>query len=567
MCDFHSILREYWGYDDFRPLQLDIIKSVTSGRNTLAILPTGGGKSLTYQVPALAFPGVTIVVSPLIALMTDQVKNLRSRGVKAEVLHAGLSRNRIFDILEQAQFGAYKLLYVSPERLTSELFLKRLQFVEVSMIAVDEAHCISEWGYDFRPSYLKIADLRSMFPNVPMLALTASATPDVAEDIIEKLDLRDVQRFSAGVERENLSYVVRIVDNKYASVCDILSKVNATSIVYTRSRNGAEQLARELVSSGFSADFYHAGLSSDERAKRQESWMDGTTRILCATTAFGMGIDKGSVRMVIHYDIPDALEQYYQEAGRAGRDGNRAYAVVVTTEADIDRLRKRPQTLFPPKEFVRRIYQALADYYVVGADSGDGAVFPFVLEEFCHTCKFSYQMAQAALNVLEWSGYITITDEMENPSKLVITYPARGIYEWQEQHPEYSRLLEVLMRTYTGIFTEQRHINEENIARILGWDRNRVYQGLVRLAQLDVVVYKPFKKTQLLIYNTDRQDAETLHIPEVAYEKRIERLQSRISSIYRYITDRGCCRTQMLAEYFGQIDTKPCKHCDTCLRR
>lgn len=565
--DYRKILRDYWGYSDFRPLQLDIIESIGAGRDTLAILPTGGGKSLTYQVPALTLKGITVVISPLIALMTDQVENLRRRGIRAQVLHAGLRRQKIFDILEQAECGAFKLLYVSPERLTSQLFLKRLKFLDISLIAVDEAHCISEWGYDFRPAYLRIAELRDTFPDTPILALTASSTPDVTDDIQAKLQMRNTALFRAGIERDNLTYVVRERADKDSELHKILTAVKGCTIIYTRTRERAELLSGMLQSMGFSANYYHAGLDADERSKRQKEWMEGKCLILCSTNAFGMGIDKPDVRLVVHYDIPDALEAYYQEAGRAGRDGQRAYAVMLTTPAATEAVTQRHLRLFPAKEYVRAVYQHLANYYVVGIDSGEGAVFPFKLEEFCHTCHLSYGAAMAALNILQWSGYITLTEEMENASKLKIITPPARLYQWRMEHPENDIILETAMRLYTGLFTDPQHISETFIADYLHTDSTRVYSHLLHLHRLGIVTYIPFKRTPLLIYNTDRLDAETLYIPPRAYEQRIDRMQQRLMAMYRYVTSTDTCRTVMLARYFGQPDPRPCGHCDICLSR
>lgn len=565
--DYRKILRDNWGYPDFRPLQLDIIESVGSGRDTLAILPTGGGKSLTYQVPALAQHGITIVISPLIALMTDQVENLRKRGIRAEVLHAGLRRQKIVGILEQAEYGAFKLLYVSPERLTSALFMKRLKFLNISMIAVDEAHCISEWGYDFRPSYLRIAELRESFPDIPILALTASSTPEVTTDIQDKLKMRDAAVFRAGIERDNLSYVVRERVDKDSELHKIISAVQGCTIVYTRTRERAELLSTMLQSMGFSANYYHAGLDSEERTKRQKAWMEGDCRILCSTNAFGMGIDKPDVRLVIHYDIPDALEAYYQEAGRAGRDGKRAYAVLLSTPSATEALTLRHERLFPTKEYVRNVYQHLANYYVVGVNSGEGAVFPFKLEEFCHACHLSYGSATAALNILQWSGYITITEEMENASKLKIIMPPALLYEWRSKNTKDDIILETTMRLYTGLFTDPQHISETFIADYMHIDSSRVYNHLSYLKRLGIVDYIPFKRTPLIIYNTDRRDAETLYIPPRAYELRIERMKQRLHSMYRYVTSTDTCRTIVMARYFGQTHTQPCGHCDICLTK
>lgn len=564
---YRKILKENWGYDDFRPLQLDIIESIGAGIDTLAILPTGGGKSITYQVPALAMEGMALIISPLIALMTDQIQNLKKRGIRAEVIHAGMSRDRVFNILEQAQYGAFKMLYVAPERLQSELFIKRLQFLQLSLIAVDEAHCISEWGYDFRPSYLKIADLREMYPDVPILALTASATPDVVSDIKDKLLFRTPSNmFLASVERNNLHYVVRMSDNKDAQLYKILIAVQGSAIVYTRTRDGAEKVAKMLQSMDLSANYYHAGLEANERRERQNSWMSGETRILCATNAFGMGIDKADVRLVVHYDIPDALEQYYQEAGRAGRDGLKSYAVLLTTSSSVEQLVRRHEKVFPPKEYVRAVYQHLANYYVIGEGSGNGSVYPFKLEEFCHVCRLSYSLTMGALNILQWAGYITLTEEMESPSKLKVVMHPSKLYEWRMEHPEKDHILETILRNYTGLFTDAKHINEDRIAIITHSSREEVYAYLIWLHRVGVVQYVPFKRTPLLIYNTDRQDAETLYIPPVAYEKRIDRMYARLVSMYEYSTKEKC-RSVLLAEYFGQTNAQPCGKCDYCLRR
>lgn len=562
---YHKILKENWGYEDFRPLQLDIIESIGAGMDTLAILPTGGGKSLTYQVPALAMEGMALIVSPLIALMTDQIQNLRKRSIRAEVIHAGMNRDKVFNILEQAQYGAFKMLYVAPERLQSDLFLKRLQFLQLSFIAVDEAHCISEWGYDFRPSYLKIAELREMYPDVPIMALTASATPDVVTDIKDKLAFRTPHNmFQASVERHNLCYVVRMTDNKDAQLFKILNSVAGSTIIYTRTRDGAEKVAKMLQSMELSANYYHAGLESKERKERQNQWMSGQTRILCATNAFGMGIDKADVRLVIHYDIPDALEAYYQEAGRAGRDGQKSYAVLLITPSSVEQLVRRHEKVFPPKEYVRAVYQHLANYYVIGEGSGEGAVYPFKLEEFCHTCRLSYSLAQGALNILQWAGYITLTEEMESPSKMkVIMHPSK-LYEWRMEHPEKDHILEIILRSYTGLFTDAKHINEDRIAIMAQSSREEVYAYLIWLHRVGVVQYVPFKRTPLLIYNTDRQDADTLYIPPLAYENRIDRMYSRLVSIYEYAT-KDTCRSVLLARYFGQTDIQPCGHCDVCI--
>lgn len=568
MLDPSDILREYWGYPSFRPLQREIIDSVLSGHDTLAILPTGGGKSLTFQVPSLMRPGVTLVISPLIALMSDQVRSLRKRGIRAIVLHGGLSHNRILDILEQAQYGAYDLIYLSPERLASQFFRTRIQYVEVSLIAVDEAHCISQWGYDFRPPYLRIAEIRQYFPNAPVLALTASATKNVAEDIEKYLAIPGTEpsftRFRQSIRRDNIVYVVRYTKDRYRTIDDILKAVPGSAIIYSRIRQLTEDIASVLQEIGYAADFYHAGLDRDAREERQQKWMNGELRVLCATNAFGMGIDKPDVRVVIHFDIPDSLEAYYQEAGRAGRDGEKSYAVLLANDRTVDALLSRHERLFPTKDFIRDVYQKLAEHYVIGAGSGDGAVFPFELEKFCHYAHLRYSDVQSALQVLQWAGYITVTEAMDDASKLQIILSPNDIFLWKQQQIDSDRILDAIMRRYTGIFTDTMHINEEIIADSLGITSTDVYLHLTNLASRGIVNYIPFRHTPLLIYETERQDSALLKIPEDAYEQRITNLCERLKYMRDYVVSTQC-RTSILARYFGEEDLTPCHHCDNCL--
>lgn len=564
-----DILKEYWGYDSFRGQQEEIIESVLNNQDTLAIMPTGGGKSITFQVPALMRPGTTIVISPLIALMTDQVQNLRKRGIRAVVLHSGLSHGRIFDILEQAQFGAYDLIYVSPERLQSELFRTRIGYIDVNLIAVDEAHCISEWGYDFRPSYLKIPELRQLMPEVPVLALTASATKLVEEDICKNLkisDEREFRIFRQSIKRDNLVYVVRQTEDRVAEAAHILRSVPGTAIIYTRSREKAELLARNLKDDyELAADFYHAGLDSQERTNRQLAWMKGTTRVLCATNAFGMGIDKPDVRLVIHYDVPDSLEAYYQEAGRAGRDGKKSYAVILTDDTLTDNILHRHENVFPPKEFICKVYQKLAEYYVVGADSGLGAVFPFELEKFCHAMKLQYGLVSAALQVLEWAGYITLTEARSDASKVKILISPKDIWQWKMSNLDDDLVMEYIMRMHTGVFTDAVHINEEDIAIYIHSTADAVYRHLSRLAKKGDIQYIPFRRTPLIIYETARVDVDRLVIPAEAYDNRIAHMAERLRKVYEYVvSDR--CRTELLEEYFGDENVMSCGICDNCLK-
>ncbi len=564
-----EILKEYWGYDSFRGQQEQIIESVLNNRDTLAIMPTGGGKSITFQVPALMRPGTTIVISPLIALMTDQVQNLRKRGIRAVVLHSGLSHGRIFDILEQAQFGAYDLIYVSPERLQSELFRTRIGYIDVNLIAVDEAHCISEWGYDFRPSYLKIPELRQLMPDVPVLALTASATKHVEEDICKNLKISDERKFRIfrqSIRRDNLVYVVRQTEDRVAEAAHILHSVPGTAIIYTRSREKAELLARNLKDDYcLAADFYHAGLDAQERTNRQLAWMKGTTRVLCATNAFGMGIDKPDVRLVIHYDVPDSLEAYYQEAGRAGRDGKKSYAVILTDNTLTENILHRHENVFPPKEFICKVYQKLAEYYVVGADSGLGAVFPFELEKFCRTTKLQYGLVSAALQVLEWAGYITLTEARSDASKVKILISPKDLWQWKMSNLDDDLVMEYIMRMHTGVFTDAVHINEEDIAIYIHSTTDAVYRHLSHLAKKGDILYIPFKRTPLIIYETARVDVDKLVIPAEAYDSRIAHMAKRLRKVYEYVvSDR--CRTELLEEYFGDDDVQSCGICDNCLK-
>ena len=564
-----EILKEYWGYDSFRGQQEQIIESVLNNQDTLAIMPTGGGKSITFQVPALMRPGTTIVISPLIALMTDQVQNLRKRGIRAVVLHSGLSHGRIFDILEQAQFGAYDLIYVSPERLQSELFRTRIGYIDVNLIAVDEAHCISEWGYDFRPSYLKIPELRQLMPDVPVLALTASATKHVEEDICKNLKISDERKFRIfrqSIRRDNLVYVVRQTEDRVAEAAHILHSVPGTAIIYTRSREKAELLARNLKDDYcLAADFYHAGLDAQERTNRQLAWMKGTTRVLCATNAFGMGIDKPDVRLVIHYDVPDSLEAYYQEAGRAGRDGKKSYAVILTDNTLTENILHRHENVFPPKEFICKVYQKLAEYYVVGADSGLGAVFPFELEKFCRTMKLQYGLVSAALQVLEWAGYITLTEARSDASKVKILISPKDLWQWKMSNLDDDLVMEYIMRMHTGVFTDAVHINEEDIAIYMHSTTDAVYRHLSHLAKKGDILYIPFKRTPLIIYETARVDVDKLVIPAEAYDSRIAHMAKRLRKVYEYVvSDR--CRTELLEEYFGDDDVQSCGICDNCLK-
>lgn len=562
---YHDILKTYWGYDDFRPLQLDIIESVGSGRDTLGLMPTGGGKSITFQVPALAMEGVCIVVTPLIALMKDQVENLRARGVKATAIYSGMSQTEIMTAFENCELGDYKFLYVSPERLGTDLFKKRIKFLRISMIAVDESHCISQWGYDFRPSYLKIADIRSELPGVPVLALTATATPEVVDDIQARLHFPAKNVFRKSFERKNLTYVVRNVEDKLEQLLRILQRVPGTSVVYVRSRKRTKEISDYLLQQGISSDYYHAGLSDDEKDRKQQAWKSGACRVIVSTNAFGMGIDKPDVRTVIHIDLPDTLEAYFQEAGRAGRDEKRAYAVLLYNKTDETKLKKRIADEFPEKEFIAKVYQTLADYYKIGIGSGFEAVFPINPQQFCIDCHLPLNPTYNALKMLQLAGYIELTEELDNPSKLMFTVLRDQLYNFRMHNAAADQLIEVLLRSYTGVFADMVHINEEVIGQRLGWTRQKVYDQLCFLAQNGIVKYVPFKKTPLLIYTQPRVDSARIVLPKQVYEERRERYVRRIKAVLRYANETQLCRSQLLLDYFGETGSHRCGQCDTCI--
>lgn len=565
MSVYHDILKTYWGYDDFRPLQLDIIESVGSGRDTLGLMPTGGGKSITFQVPALAMEGVCIVVTPLIALMKDQVENLRARGVKATAIYSGMSQAEIMTAFENCELGDYKFLYVSPERLGTDLFKKRIKFLKISMIAVDESHCISQWGYDFRPSYLKIADIRSELPGVPVLALTATATPEVVDDIQVRLHFPAKNVFRKSFERKNLTYVVRNVEDKLEQLLRILQRVPGTSVVYVRSRKRTKEISDYLLQQGISSDYYHAGLSDDEKDRKQQAWKSGACRVIVSTNAFGMGIDKPDVRTVIHIDLPDTLEAYFQEAGRAGRDEKRAYAVLLYNKTDETKLKKRIADEFPEKEFIAKVYQTLADYYKIGIGSGFEAVFPINPQQFCIDCHLPLNPTYNALKMLQLAGYIELTEELDNPSKLMFTVLRDQLYNFRMHNAAADQLIEVLLRSYTGVFADMVHINEEVIGQRLGWTRQKVYDQLCFLAQNGIVKYVPFKKTPLLIYTQPRVDSARIVLPKQVYEERRERYVRRIKAVLRYANETQLCRSQLLLDYFGETGSHRCGQCDTCI--
>jgi len=563
---FRQILRDYWGYDSFRTLQEEIIQSVWEGRDTLGLMPTGGGKSLTFQVPVMGMKGICLVVTPLIALMKDQVDNLRERGIKAAAVYSGMSRDEIITTLENCIFGDFKFLYVSPERLSSDIFITKLQAMDVCLLVVDESHCISQWGYDFRPSYLKIADIRHLLEGVPVLALTATATAEVVDDIQERLLFRDKNLFRTSFLRENLSYVVRTADNKLGELSHILQTVPGSSIVYVRSRKQTKEIAHTLQKVGISADYFHAGLSHEEKNLKQNSWKNGERRVIVATNAFGMGIDKADVRTVVHMDLPNSPEEYFQEAGRAGRDGERSYAVILYAKADSVKLRKRITDAFPEREFIVRVYEALGNYYQVAVGAGFGNAYDFSLHEFCIPFKFPFLQAHHALKILELAGYIEYTEEIDLRSRVRFLIYRDEMYTLQLER-EMDELLHTLLRNYTGLFSDDVYIDESLLAARTGKSRSEVCEMLIALSRMRYIRYIPQKKTPFIVFTTSREDSQFVSIPRTVYEERKKRFEKRIHSMIDYVEEGDVCRSRMLLIYFGEKNPKDCGYCDVCLRR
>lgn len=563
---FHQILQKYWGFSSFRPLQEEIIQSVFDGKDTLGLMPTGGGKSLTFQVPVMAMEGICLVVTPLIALMKDQVDNLKERGIKAVAVYSGMSREAIITTLENCIFGDFKFLYVSPERLNSDIFLIKLRAMNVCLLAVDESHCISQWGYDFRPSYLNIAEIRKHLPDVPVLALTATATKDVVADIQEKLLFEKTNVFHKSFERKNLSYVVRYSENKIAELINILKSVDGAAIVYVRSRKGTKEIADSLVKNGINASHFHAGLSHEVKNLKQNQWKDNTCRVIVSTNAFGMGIDKPDVRLVIHMDLPNSLEEYYQEAGRAGRDEYKSFAIVLWNKQDTINLKKRISDTFPSKKHILRVYECLANYYQVAAGSGYGLVLDFNLMEFCNNFRLSVLQTHHALQILDMAGYIEYTDEVDNRSRLKFRVYRNELYTLNLSD-DYDQLIHVILRNYTGVFTDDVYIDEAFLGAKINKTRQEVYDMLITLAKSKYINYVPQKKTSFIVYTTSREENQFVQIPKTVYEKRRSRFKKRIDSMIEYVERNDICRSRLLLNYFDESKTKNCGICDVCLQK
>ncbi len=565
MEKFTTILKQYWGYDNFRPLQGDIIKSIAAGRDTLGLMPTGGGKSLTFQVPAMTMEGVCIVVTPLIALMKDQVENLKRREISAAAIFTGMTSDEIQRVLENAVHEAYKFLYVSPERLATPAFIEKLKLMRVCLLAVDESHCISQWGYDFRPSYLKIAEVRQFLPDVPVLALTATATPEVVDDIQEKLQFSEKNVFRKSFHRSNLAYVVRTTENKEEYLLRILKNVSGTSVVYVRNRKRTKEIADFLVQNGVSAEHFHAGLTNQVKDARQLRWKNDETRVIVSTNAFGMGIDKAEVRSVVHLDLPDSIEAYFQEAGRAGRDEKKAFAVILYNNGDAVKMRKRVSDSFPGKEMVLKVYESLANYLQVGVGSGLDAVFAFDIADFCSRFKLPILITYNCLKILQQAGYVDLTDEQDNSSRVLFVVGKDDLYKLKNS-AEQEKLIHVLLRSYTGLFTDPAYIDEDVLAKRLGWSREQVYEALIALSKDRIVQYIPRKKTPFLTFTREREDSERLVLSKEAYDDRRERYVSRVKSMLDYAQEETNCRSQVLLSYFGEKNTQPCGQCDICLK-
>ena len=560
----HSILKQYWGYDRFRPMQAEIIDSVMAGHDTLGLLPTGGGKSLTFQVPAMMLPGVTLVITPLISLMKDQVDNLADRGIRAVYFHSGLTPREKDLALTRCRLGKAKIAYVSPERLQNERFIAELRTLSTSLIVVDEAHCISQWGYDFRPSYLRIASLRRLVgEDVPVLALTASATPEVTDDIMRHLSFDKPRVFARSFTRQNLSYIVRYTDSKEPMLLRILTSTTGCSIVYVRSRKRTLELAHLLCEAGVSAEAYHAGLTPEDKEERQDRWKSDRVRVMVATNAFGMGIDKPDVRLVVHFDLPSSLEEYYQEAGRGGRDGRESLAVIIASRSDKGLLTRRINESFPPKDFIAHVYEMAGNFVNVPVGEGYGMVYDFNFSLFCDTFDLPPVPTRNALLILTRAGYLEYIDETTSRSRIMVLMKRDELYNQRLDNDE-EEVLQCILRRYTGLFADYVYISELTIAETLRMSSEQVYKALLTLGRLHVIHYIPRKTTPYLIYPTSREEPRYIVIPTDVYERQRERMQQRIDAMKAFTFDTDKCRANTLLRYFGENPGQPCGKCDVC---
>ena len=565
MDRIHEILKKYWGYDEFRPLQEDIIRSVAGQKDTLGLMPTGGGKSITFQVYSLSVEGICLVVTPLIALIKDQVENLRSKGIKVLAVYSGMTTREIDIALNNAIYGDYKFLYVSPERIGSERFLEYLVKMKLNLITVDEAHCISQWGYDFRPSYLSICDLRKIFPITPILALTATATEKVVEDIQEKLQFREKNVLQKSFRRDNLIYLVRDKEDKMGYLTSTIQKSKGTGIVYVRSRKKTREIAQMLRSQNIAADYYHAGLAPDLRSQKQDKWMSGEIRVIVATNAFGMGIDKPDVRFVIHLDLPDSLEAYFQEAGRGGRDGKKSVAVLLYNNSDKRRLHKMITDSFPAIDVIRGVYNSVSNYLKIAIGSGKAGIFSFRIEDFSKNFGFQITSVYHSLKLLERQGYVSYVENTDKYSRVLFTIRRDDLYKIQLRNPELDSFIKLILRSYTGIFTDFVNIDEALLARRSGMTGELIYQQFKTLAQMKIIDYIPQKKTPVIVFETERLDVNRIRMTADNYELRKAKYQLQVDSVIEYAVNDNKCRSVALLEYFGQYGSALCGSCDVCL--
>lgn len=561
-----EVLKEYWGYDGFRPMQEEIITAALEGKDVLAIMPTGGGKSICFQVPGLMRDGITLVVTPLIALMKDQVQNLNDRGVRALAIHAGMSRHEVDLALNNAAYGDYKFLYLSPERLGTQLFRSYIDVLDVSFIVVDEAHCISQWGYDFRPDYLRIGELRERI-DAPVIAVTATATPSVAQDIMERLGFKEKLLLKSGFERPNLSYIVRQVEDKYSQILNVCNGVPGTGIVYARNRRKCEELSEFLRAQGVSASFYHAGLGGQARAERQAAWKSGAVRVMVCTNAFGMGIDKPDVRFVVHYDLPESPEAYFQEAGRAGRDGKRSFAVQLWNSVDVRRAKQIEDVSFPSLEYIEDVYQKLHAFFEIPYDTGMGRQLKFKIEDFCK--RFGLQRAPAfyALKYLERTEHLTYSEEVDIPTKVRINVDRKSLYDVELADQGQANVLEALMRSYTGIFSFLQQIDEEYVARRAGQTVPQLRQSLYGLSLAHVISYVPTDHSDVVVLHHDRLRPGNVNLMPSRYAMLRESFHARAEAMLEYVSETSECRSRYLLRYFGQTEAADCGTCDVCRAR
>lgn len=565
--DINAILLKYWGFSSFRPLQEDIIRSAVEGYDTLALLPTGGGKSLCYQVPGMAMEGLCIVVTPLIALMKDQVQALKSKGINAVGIYHGMSKTEIDNAIDNCVYGSVKFLYLSPERLTTDMMRARLEKMRVNLLAVDEAHCISQWGYDFRPPYLRIAEIRNIIPNTPILALTATATRQVVQDIQDKLHFKNQNVFQKSFERKNLAYMVFREEDKLNKLLKICNKQKSTGVVYVRNRKRTKEIANWLVQQKVSADFYHAGLSSQERDAKQDAWMKERTRVIVSTNAFGMGIDKPNVRFVVHMDLPDSPEAYFQEAGRGGRDGNKAFAILLFNDADIKNLKQFHERSYPPLKEIKKIYNCLGNYLQLAIGSGKDQSFAFNVYDFAKSYSLNTFFIYNALGFLEKEGYVATSEALANPSRMMLMVNNEELYRFQVANPRYDPFIKMLLRSYSGLFTEFTRIEEADIARRSGTSPELVKKTLHDLHKMNIIHYKEQNKEPIITFLEERLAASDLKISKAVYKERKDFARQRMQAMTDYVTTETKCRSLFLLAYFGEQGSKRCGQCDVCLER